>query len=207
MENDAFAKIFEEFGIECMKNAIIKQCSDIRSTETKLDLFIDCYKNDLGRKFSTLSEKEALETITVVLLDGPLLLYAIGMNAASILELHSILERFSLRDVSRILAKPPHQSVVKKLLERSSLPDLAKILRDDLKILDEEEVKYAINLNKLRNGIAHKNERVISNALLSGKRISLLDIDQEVNRIDIKPLLLNGIAFMHKLFYRQPHLK
>jgi hypothetical protein len=139
----------------------------------------------------------------VVLFDGPLLLYAIGMNTSAIMELHSILERFSLRDVSKILANPSQESVVKKTLERYTLPGLAKILHNDLDILDDEDVKYAESLNKLRNGIAHRNERVISYALLSGRAISLLDIDHEVNKIDIKPYLLSGIAFLYKLSKQQ----
>jgi hypothetical protein len=180
MGNDASAEINDIFNIKCMKKEIIDKCSDIRLIEMKMDQFIDCFEKDLGKKFQSNFEKGALNALIWALFGGPLLLYAIGMNTAAILELHSILERFALRDVSRILANPSQRPTVKKILERYTLPDLARILYHNLDILDEEDMKYTKNLNKLRNGIAHRNERVISNALLSGRNISLLDIDQEV---------------------------
>ena len=206
MENDKSAEIREKFSVEYMKKEIVKKCSDVRSVEIKMNLFIECLENYIGKNFPTDYDRAAFNTLTVVLLDGPLLLYAIGMNTSAIMELHSILERFSLREVSKILANPSQESVVKKTLERYTLPGLAKILHDDLDILDDEDVKYAESLNKLRNGIAHRNEKVISYALLSGRAISLLDIDHEVNKIDIKPYkpyLLSGIAFLYKLSKRQ----
>lgn len=201
MENDGPSQEIEDrLSIKYVKTEIIYKCSDIRSIELKMDQFINCIEKDLWKKFPSDFEKGAFNALISTLFDGPIFLYAVSMNTAAILELHSILERFALRDVSRILANPLRRSIVKKILERYTLPDLAKILHNDLNILDEEDMKFAVNLNKLRNGIAHKNERVISNALLSGRRISLLDIDHEVNRIDIKPYLLGGIIFLYKLF-------
>ena len=202
MENDKSAEIKEKLSIKYMKNEIIKKCSDVRSAEIKMNQFIECFENDIGKDFPSDCEKASFNVLTVVLFDGPLLLYAIGMNTSAIMELHSILERFSSREVSKVLAKPSHESVVKKMLERYTLPGLAKILRD-LDILDDEDVNYAERLNRLRNGIAHRNERVISNALCSSRTISLLDIDHEVNKIDVKPYLLSGIVFLYKLFNRK----
>ena len=203
MENDKSAEIMEKFSTEYMKEEILKKCSDVRLVEMKLNLFIDCFENYIEKNFPADHDRAAFNILTVLLFDGPLLLYSIGMNTSAIMELHSILERFSLRDVSKILANPSQESVVKKTLERYTLPGLAKILHNDLDILDDEDVKYAESLNKLRNGIAHRNERVISNALLSGRAISLLDIDHEVNKIDIKPYLISGIAFLYKLSKHQ----
>lgn len=203
MENDKSAEIKEKLSIKYIKNEIIIKCSDVQSAEIKMNQFIECFENYIGKNFPSDYERAAFNTLTVVLFDGPLLLYAIGMNTSAILELHSILERFSLREVSKILAKPLQESVLKKTLERYTLPGLAKILHNDLDILDDKDVNYAESLNKLRNGIAHRNERVISNALLSGRTISQLDIDHEVNKIDIKPHLLGGIVFLYKLFYQK----
>ncbi len=203
MDNSEQEEVLGELSIKYMKNEIIKGLHDCGSVEIKLDQFIQRFEEE----FRSDDDRISCNTPTVILFDGPILLYAIGMNTAAILELHSILERFSLREVSRILANPSHRSVVKKILERYTMPDLAKILYKYIHILDEKDVKYAIKLNKLRNGIAHRNERVISNALLSGRGISLLDVDSEVNKIDITPFLLGGITFLNKLFKRQIAMK
>jgi hypothetical protein len=45
MENDKSAEIREKFSVEYMKEEIVKKCSDVRSVEIKMNLFIECLEN------------------------------------------------------------------------------------------------------------------------------------------------------------------
>lgn len=161
---------------------------------------LDIFEQKFYEKFPLTCTQISSNTIVWALFDVPLTLYAIGINGAAITELHSILERYAIRELSYHLSKPSKGPIVYKILERLTLPYLAEILHKDLCILDSDDVKYAKKLNTLRNSIAHKNPRPISNLLHSGKDLSFLDIDYEMSKIDCVPLFIDSILFMHRLF-------
>lgn len=143
-------------------------------------------------------ERGSAEALTWALMDGPLTLYAIGLNGPAIVELHSIVERLALRETARHLAVPKRRSLLMKILRRYTLPDLTALLCE-VGVLDKEDLKLAKKLNALRNGIAHKNERLVSNLLASGRRISYLDIDRQIAKLDCIPLITQSTKFLTKM--------
>jgi hypothetical protein len=163
---------------------------------------LEIFKKELYKEEFLSDEYSSGSTIAMIwaLFDVPLILYAIGINGAAIIELHSILERFAIRELSYYLSEPSKKLILYKILERSTLPYLAQILHEDLGILDSDDLKHAKQLNALRNGIAHKNPKPISNLFLSGKDISFLNIDYEMSKIDCLPQLIDSIRFMINLF-------
>lgn len=171
--------------------------NNIPVAQFRLDQFIDAF--DKGFPWDTKPEDRGrAEAITWALMDGPLVLYALNMNSSAIIELHSIIERFVLRETIKHLVVPSKRSPTFRILERRALPDLALILCD-LGILDKKDVKFAKELNKLRNGLAHKNPKIISNMVYSGKKISVLDIDSVMTRVDCIPLIIRSIHLLVKM--------
>lgn len=73
------------------------------------------------------------------------------------------------------------------------------MILQNLGIFDEEDIKFAEKLTALRNGLAHKNPRRISNMLLSGKKISVLDIDSVMSKHDCVTLIIKTIHLMVKM--------
>ena len=154
--------------------------------------------NTVFPKDQALESRVRAEALTWALMDVPLFLYAVGLNGAAITELHSILERLTIRELAEHLSSPRKKETINRIIERYALLDLVQILAE-MELIEKEQVKYVKKLSKLRNGIAHKNPLVISNALLSGKRISFLDIDATISKVECVPLLIEGIRYLVRL--------
>jgi len=151
-----------------------------------------------NREFRDVRERSGAGALTWALMGVPLTFYALKMNGPTIIELHGILERFAMRDVAPHLAKPRRGHVIGKLIERRGLPDFA-LIYSDLGIWDENDVKFAGKLHRIRNGVAHKNPQVISKEVCSGKKISMLDIDFTMTKVDVVPFILRTIRLLMKL--------
>lgn len=183
---------------ETIEDVIASLDSALPAAKPKLDQFVSEYDKAFPREDNPYDRGRA-EAITWALMGTPLLLLTIGMNGPVITELHAILERLAIRELAWHIAAAKHRKVAANLVERFTLPDLVSQLCE-LNILDKEDAKYARQLNTLRNGIAHKNPRGISNTLLSGKEFSFLDVDSVVmTNIDCIPLLISAIRFLLKL--------
>lgn len=183
---------------ETIEDVIASLDSALPAAKPKLDQFVSEYDKAFPREDNPYDRGRA-EAITWALMGTPLLLLAIGMNGPVITELHAILERLAIRELAWHIAAAKHRKVAANLAERFTLPDLVSQLCE-LNILDKEDAKHARQLNTLRNGIAHKNPRGISNALLSGKELSFLDVDSVVmTNIDCIPLLISAIRFLLEL--------
>jgi len=164
---------------------------------TRLDNFVQAYTTEFPLE-PLLEDRGRADALTWALMDGPLVLYAIGMNGSAIIELHGILERFVLRETVNHLADPSKRSPTYRVLKRRTLSDLASMLCD-LEVFDREDVKFAEKLNALRNGLAHKNPEVISKLLFSGKEISFLDIDSAIGKFDCVPLIVGTIRLLVRM--------
>lgn len=161
------------------------------SAKLKLNKFVEAF----NKKFPSntkLQDRGRADAITWALMDSPLLLYALNMNGSAIIELHGIVESFALRETVN------HLRVSWRIFQHHHLPDLVSVLFD-LAIFDKEDVKFAEKLNRIRNGLAHKNPKAISNALCSGKTISVLDTDSVMTKFDIIPLLIGTISILVKM--------
>jgi len=168
--------------------------NSLPTVRSRLKVFVKAF----DREFYDLYERGAAVELSWALMDAPLTLYALGMNGPAIVELHGILERFAMRDVTRHLAKSQRRHALRKLIERSGLPDLA-LACSDLGIWDESDVKFVTKLHRLRNGVAHKNPRVISKEICSGKKIHIVDIDSTITNVDVIPFILRTIRLLIKL--------
>jgi hypothetical protein len=85
-----------------------------------------------------------------------------------------------------------------KLIERLTLPDISLMLRD-CDLLDNEDVKFAQKLNKIRNGLAHRNTKVISNAVYSGRELSDVAIDFVMEEVNFIPFAVGAVKLLVKL--------
>jgi len=164
---------------------------------TRLDKFTEAYSKEFPLE-TLLEDRGRADALAWALMDGPLALYAIGMNGSAIIELHGILERFVLRETVNHLADPSKRSLIYRVLERRTLSDLASMLCD-LGVFYKEDVRFAEKLNALRNGLAHKNPKVISKLLFSGKEISFLDIDSAISKFDCVPLIVGTIRLLVRM--------
>lgn len=144
------------------------------------------------------SQRELAEAMVFVFMRAPLFLYALGMHGAAVTELHSLIERLTLEQASRRLSKGSTSEIVENLLERHTLPTLADALFK-LDLLNQDDLNFARKLNRLRNSVAHRNPRLVSKSVLSGKKISSLDIDKALSNVDSCDLILKAIKFVPKL--------
>ncbi len=131
-------------------------------------------------------------------LDGSILLYSLGRNGAALIELHAVMERECVEAVATRVIQPEMTEIGLKLIERLTLPDLSVVLRD-CGVADDKDVKFAQNLNKLRNGLAHRNTKVISKAVCSGKEIPEADIDFVMQDVDYISFVLGATNFLVKI--------
>lgn len=176
---------------ETVKKLLSSIENELPAAKCRLDRFVEVFEKEFSLNIKP-EDRGAAEAITWALMDSPLLLYSLNMNGSAIVELHGVLERFALRDTAN------HLGVPLKIFDRHHLSDLALVLHD-LGIFDKDDVKFARKLNRLRNGLAHKNPRVISNMIYSGRKISALDIDSVMAKYDCIPLLIGTIHLMIKM--------
>lgn len=196
METD-FSNIDELFKIENTIDALIQIFEDQDTNiKRKLKLFI----NDFNEEFPESNPERRGMALSLVwsLMDAPLILYAMDMNGPAIVELHAIIERFCIRDLAMEISKPEYSEDVTKIMERLSLRDFTKILVEN-GTFDKEDMKFIELLSRYRNAVAHKNPRLISNLLNSGKELSFIDIDSKVAEIDCKPFILGSLKILIKL--------
>ncbi len=143
-------------------------------------------------------DKGRLAAVVGIFLHSTLLLFAVGLNGSAIIELHSVLERIAVIQTAKYLAIPSKRTMLSDMIERFTLPDLASMLKD-LGVLDKRDLEYTRQLSALRNGIAHKNPKVISNKLLSGQGLSFIDIDEVLSQVDCVPQLIGAVRFFIRL--------
>ena len=179
-----------------IQNLVDSIKNNIPSAQDKLEKFVDVFEDEFPSEDSY--ARAGVEELTWALMDGPLVLYALGRNGSAIIKLHGIVEAFAARDIVSFFPAPIKETIESRVIRRCSLEDLALILHD-LGIWDEEDVKFVEKLKKLRNGVAHKNPKLISNAVYSGKKISMLDIDSIMANVDCVPLIIRTIHLLHKM--------
>jgi hypothetical protein len=132
---------------------------------------------------------------------GAIMLYSLGMNGPALVELQGILETFCIREIPRYLChNDSHvRSMITELVEKKSLVDLAYLL-NKLGVWSGNDFKFAKRLNRLRNGVAHRNPKLL-------KQSSLLNIDYALAKIDLIPFLIKSITLLWKLFIFSSSIK
>jgi hypothetical protein len=186
-----------DFSIELVLKAIVKKnISEIKKGEKRISKFLILFNNEFQESDYS---KESAEVITWALYQSVISLYASGNNSSVIIEIYSILEKFSIRDLPKVLSKNKiSQSIIRDLIDRKNLSDIA-IYYEKLGIWSKSDLRFVEKLSKIRNGIAHKNEKLISNTLNSGNETHHLDIDSIVSKFDTCDLIITSIKLFLKL--------
>lgn len=90
-------------------------------------------------------------------LESPVLLYALGHNGPAIVELHSWLERFALREIPKRLAQnPAAREEIAALVARKTLGECADML-ERLGLWTDSDIIFVRRLKKIRDALGHKN--------------------------------------------------
>lgn len=161
-------------------------------------------KEAFNRLYKLGIKRVGAEAYTLFFMWGPLMLYALNLNGLAIVELHGLLEQFVIDEITGIiLSSKEHTEILqKRLLRRKALPALAQILVD-LKIWDKEDKKFAEELNTLRNAIAHKNAKQISDLAFSGKPIPYILITGVMTDFDCVSLIIRALHCLNKTLLLQ----
>lgn len=143
-------------------------------------------------------------------------LYLMNNNAALIVELQGILERYCNNALSDILPIDDNaKSVIEDALDKKTLKDFAPYMKM-LTVWNEEDTEFALKLTDLRNGIAHKNAEVVSrNKLISsnGQSRHPESIHTMMSKVDCADFIVRTVDLMIKAmgvarpsFINQPRL-
>lgn len=154
--------------------------------------------------FNAKFEKQTLyrygaETITWALFQTTISLFANGNNSSVIIEVYSIIEKFAIRDFPEIISEKENiQSIISDLISRKNLAEIADYYKK-IGIWTNDDLAQLKKLIKIRNGIAHKNEKLISKALKSGNEVHYLNIDSITNKHDSADYILLAVDLFLKL--------
>jgi uncharacterized protein YutE (UPF0331/DUF86 family) len=181
---------------------------NLSDIQARLKSLVDAFDSEFTTSFSVdnLAEEEQVKYfrrakakfLVNLFIDGSVLLYALGRNGAVLIELHSIVERQAIEALSEQILLPEKIEIGLKLIERLTLPDISLMLRD-CGLIDNDDVKFAQRLNKIRNGLAHRNTKVISNAVYSGRKVSDVSIDFVMEEVDFIPFAVGAVKLLVKL--------
>jgi hypothetical protein len=175
--------------------------SEVSKSSEKLNKFVDEYNNKFENKTYG-GDIYILSQVILPLLRGCLMLYALNMNGQVILDLAGILERYAITYIVELFRSfPDRQRVVERLIEKKFLNELAELIII-LGLWDKSDKKSITRLKKLRDGIAHKNLKIIGNKLNDGITVSVIDIDLVMSKTDVLPYMIDTINLLLKLFHR-----
>lgn len=199
MSEEELGKGTEKYSLtieKTIRDLIDSITNNVPNAQDKLEKFADAFENEFSSENPPI--RGGAEALTWALMNGPLVLYALGRNGSAIIEVHGILEAFAARDIANLFPTPMRKTIKARVIRRCTLGDLALILHD-LGIWNEEDVIFVEKLKTLRNGVAHKNPKLISNTVCSGKEISMLDIDSIMVNVDCITLIIRAIRLLHKM--------
>lgn len=140
-----------------------------------------------------------IDAFTALSFDNALELYFLGMNASLIVDLQGVLERFCFNALTDILPSDNlSELIISEMMEKRTLVDFAPYLKT-LAIWDDDEVKFAKKITTLRNGIAHKNIKIVSKFLNDGKQNHYASIDSIMHKIDCLPYIIDTFKLLVKV--------
>lgn len=143
-------------------------------------------------------------------------LYLLNNNSALIIELHGILERFCLNALTDIL---PINDIAKDVIhdsfDKKTLKDIAPYF-EKFNMWGKDDVEFALELTKLRNGIAHKNAELVSRSKLvksNGQARHPESIHTMMSKVDCSDYIVQTMDLIIKAsgiaspsFIKQPRL-
>jgi hypothetical protein len=174
--------------------------------ENKIEKSINSGKKRFEKLLKEIDEKYppksvtrgSFDGITAIVFDTAFELYFIGNNSALFVELQGLLERFCFNALTDLL---PVNDVAKEIVidsyEKKTLRDFAPYFKT-LGLWNDSEVKFALKLTTIRNGIAHKNGQLVSKHLFDGKQSHPESIHEITSKVDCIPYILSSIELIAK---------
>jgi hypothetical protein len=172
------------------------------TSEERLDKFIKAFDNRFpleSRPYCRHIGKD----LSWLLFDVAIALYLVGLNGPAVVETYSALQQYCSEKVVSHFRIPDKQKTMKEVVEYLSVPTISRILIE-LGLWDEQDGEFVEKLNKIRNGIAHKNPKKLSDALLSGRELHTLDIAHMVPRVDPLPFIFGSLELCIKAGMTNP---
>ena len=147
--------------------------------------------------FEEITPRLIANQILKMYIDNSVILYLLGKIGPAIIELYSVLERRAIEKLVENIFLPEKIEIGFRVVERHTLMDLASRLQD-CGILDKEDVKFSERVSRLRNSLAHKNMKKLSNLLASGQDILEVDIDSVTSEINYVEYVIGAINILTK---------
>lgn len=200
-----------------INNRMLAISDNIRNALKNKDKKIAELINAINAKYPEKSVQRGLyEGLSALSMDTVYSLYLMNNNAALIVELQGILERYCNNALCDILPIDNNaKSIVIEALDKKTLKDFAPYMKK-LSVWDEEDEDFALKLTDLRNGIAHKNAEVVSrNKLIAsnGQSRHPESIHAMMAKVDCTDFIVRTIDLMIKAmgiarpsFIKQPRL-
>gem|GEM_PF-5776752 len=156
------------------------------------------------------------EALASLSFDTAYSLYLQNNNSALVVELQGILERYCLNSLEDLL---PIDDIAKEIIidvfSKKTLRDVGPYFVK-YGIWDENDNDFAMELTKLRNGIAHKNAEIVSRSKLvqgNGQDRHYESIHTLMNKVDCTSFIVRTMELMVKTagiarpsFIKQPRL-
>lgn len=190
---------------------------DIEKSLNDKEIKIAKLTSEIDKKYPPQSVSRGLfDAFSAMSLDTAYSLYLLNNNSALIIELQGVLERFCLNALNDILPiNDVAKSIITDAFDKKTLKDVAKYFQD-WALWTEDDVKFALELTYLRNGIAHKNAELVSRSKLvksNGQDRHPESIHTIMSKVDCSEYIVRTMELVVKAsglatpsFIKQPRL-
>lgn len=170
-----------------------------KSIEPGKKRFLELQK-ELDKKFPpNTASRGAADGITYFLFDSAFELFFIGNNSALFIELQGLLERFCINKACDFIAVDDRaKEILEDAFSKKTLKDIADYFKT-ISLWSPEDVKFALRLTEIRNGIAHKNTELVSRKLGDGKQSLMTSIDEITKKANAIPWIIQTIELIVKI--------
>ncbi len=191
--------------------------NDIEKSLKYKDAKITKLTSEIDKKYPPQSVNRGLyDAFSAMSMDTAYSLYLLNNNSALIIELQGALERFCLNALNDILPiNDVAKSIITDAFDKKTLKDIAKYFQN-WALWNEDDVKFAIELTNLRNGIAHKNAELVSRSKLvksNGQYRHPESIHSLMSKVDCSEYIVRTMELIIKAsglatpsFIKQPRL-
>lgn len=206
--------INKPFNVNDRLSAIVNDIEkSLRTKEEKILKLID----EIDGKFPPGSPRRGLyDAFSAMTFDTAYSLYLLNNNSALIIELQGLLERFCLNALNDILPiNDIAKSIIEDVFDKKTLKDIAEYFMM-WNLWNKEDLDFALELTKLRNGIAHKNAEIVSRSKLvdsNGQNRHMESIHFLMAKVDCSVYIVKTIELIIKAsglaapsFIKQPRL-
>lgn len=198
-----------------VENRLIELQSKLEKELKKGDKRYKKLISEIDKNFPPKTPKRGFfDGIASIVFDTAFELYFIGNNSALIIELQGLLERFCLNAIIDLI---PINEITKEIVsdgfEKKTLKDIAPYFKT-LGVWEDSDVKFALKLTQIRNGIAHKNGKLVSKHLSNGQQSHPESIHEITAKTDVIPFILSTMELIIKAtkmaepeFLKNPRLR